>query len=74
MPLGPARLLPPGALGGALPPDVVLGDDASDDGGPRRTATFNVSAVSNYAVKIVGGANSAAEPFHVAEMIEYANT
>jgi hypothetical protein len=52
----------------------VVQSQTLPDGTIRRTATFNVSAVSNYAVKIVGGANSAAEPFHVAEMIEFAQT
>jgi len=66
-------LLTGATLATAKAADVVQ-SQTLPDGTIRRTATFNVSAVSNYAVKIVGGANSAAEPFHVAEMIEFAQT
>ena len=44
--------------------DVIL-----PDGSLRRTAIFNVSAVSSYAVKIVGATTSAAALFHVGELI-----
>ncbi len=52
----------------------VVQNQTMPDGTIRRTAIFNLSAVSYYAVMIVGGTTSAAEPFHVAEMIEFAQT
>ncbi len=44
------------------------------DGSLRRTAIFNVSAVSKYAVKIVGATTSAAALFHVGELIEFSQS
>ena len=52
----------------------VVQSQTLPDGTIRRTATFSVSAVTNYAVRIVGATTAAAEPFHVAEMIEFAQT
>jgi hypothetical protein len=49
-------------------------DKIQSDGTVRRTCVFNVTSVSDYAVKIVGATVSAAETFHVAELIEFANT
>lgn len=49
-------------------------DLLQSDGTVRRTCVFNVTSVSDYAVKIVGATVSAAETFHVAELIEFANT
>lgn len=66
-------LLTGSTLATAKTADVVQ-SQTLPDGTIRRTAIFNLSAVSYYAVKIVGGTTSAAEPFHVAEMIEFAQT
>lgn len=66
-------LLTGSTLATAKAADVVE-DQTLPDGTIRRTAIFNVSAVSYYAVKIVGAATSAAEVFHVAELIEFAQT
>ncbi|WP_372675365.1 hypothetical protein [Aquicoccus sp.] len=66
-------LLTGAALDGAEAADVVE-DAILPDGTIRRTCTFNVTSVSDYAVKIVGGAVSAADLFLVSEMIEYAQT
>lgn len=66
-------LLTGATLATAKAADVVQSQTLAD-GTIRRTAIFTVSAVTYYAVKIVGGATSAAEPFHVAELIEYAQT
>ena len=52
----------------------VVEDRILPDGTTRRTSIFNVSAVSDYAVKIVGSTASAAVPFLVSELIEYAQT
>lgn len=57
-----------------------LGSESADsvssitlpDGTIRRTAVFNVTAVSNYSVVIDGAAASASELFHVAELVEWA--
>lgn len=49
--------------------DVVL-----PDGTVRRTSIFNVTSVSTYAVRIVGSTISAASTFHVAELIEFAQS
>ena len=64
-------LLTGATLAGTETADVVE-DKTLADGTIRRTATFNVTTISDYAVKIVGATNSAAKTFHVAEMIEYA--
>lgn len=66
-------LLTGSTLAGTEAADVVE-DKTLPDGTIRRTVIFNVTSVSYYAVKIVGATNSAAEPFHVAEMIEFAQT
>jgi len=49
--------------------DVVLAD-----GTIRRTSIFNVTSVSTYAIRIVGSTVSAASTFHVAELIEFAQS
>jgi hypothetical protein len=61
------------ALDGVEAADVVE-DVTLPNGTIRRTSTFNVTAVETYAVKIVGSTVSAARTFHVAELIEYAQT
>ncbi len=61
------------ALDGVETADVVE-DDVLPDGTIRRTSTFNVTSVSKYAVKIVGSTVSAASTFHVAELIEFAQS
>ncbi|MCI5078708.1 hypothetical protein [Oricola sp.] len=61
------------ALDGTEAADVVE-DVTLPDGTLRRTSVFNVTAVSDYAVKIVGSTVSAASVFHVSEMIEYAQS
>lgn len=61
------------ALDGTEAADVVE-DVTLPDGTIRRTSIFNVTAVSDYAVKIVGSTVNAASVFHVSEMIEYAQT
>lgn len=66
-------LLTGAALDGTETADVV--EDATlPDGTIRRTSIFNVTSVSDYAVKIVGSTVSAASPFIVSELIEYAQT
>jgi hypothetical protein len=60
-------------LSGTETADAVE-DQVQSDGTLRRTCVFNVTSVSDYAVKIVGSTTTAAETFHVAELIEYANT
>jgi hypothetical protein len=60
-------------LSGTETADAVE-DQVQSDGTLRRTCVFNVTSVSDYAVKIVGATTTAAETFHVAELIEYANT
>jgi hypothetical protein len=52
----------------------VVEDRVLADGTIRRTSIFNVTSVSNYAVKIVGSTVSAAVPFLVSELIEYAQS
>ena len=50
----------------------VVEDVTLLDGTIRRTVTINpAAAIDTYAIKIVGSATSAAELFHVAELIEY---
>jgi hypothetical protein len=61
------------ALAGTETADVVE-DVILPDGSLRRTAIFNVSAVSSYAVKIVGATTSAADLFHVGELIEFSQS
>ena len=61
------------ALAGTETADVVE-DVILPDGSLRRTAIFNVSAVSSYAVKIVGATTSAAALFHVGELIEFSQS
>lgn len=60
-------------LSGTEAADVVE-DKVQPDGTIRRTVVFNVTSVSDYAVKIVGSTVAAAETFHVAELIEFAQT
>lgn len=66
-------LLTGSTLATAKAADIVESQTLAD-GTIRRTAIFNVSAVTNYAVRIVGATTSAADPFHVAEMVEFAQT
>lgn len=66
-------LLTGSTLEGTEAADVVE-DQTLPDGTIRRTVIFNVTSVSHYAVKIVGSTTTAAETFHVAEMIEFAQT
>ena len=61
------------ALDGVEEADVVE-DAILPDGTTRRTSTFNVTAVSDYAVKVVGSTVSAANTFLVSELIEFAQT
>ncbi len=61
------------ALAGTETADVVE-DVTLPDGSLRRTAIFNVSAVSAYAVKIAGASTSAAALFHVGELIEFSQS
>jgi hypothetical protein len=60
-------------LDGVEAADVVE-DMVLPDGSVRRTSIFNVTSVSTYAVKIVGSTVSAAVPFLVGELIEYAQS
>lgn len=64
-------LLTGATLAGTEAADVVE-DVTLFDGTVRRTATFNIASETDYAVKIVGATVSAANTFHVAEMVEYA--
>lgn len=66
-------LLTGATLAGTETADVVE-DDVLPDGTIRRTSIFNVTSVSQYAVKIVGSTVSAANTFHVAELIEFAQS
>jgi hypothetical protein len=66
-------LLTGAALEGSEAADVVE-DVILADGTTRRTSIFNVPSVSDYAVKIVGSTVSAALPFLVGELIEYAQS
>jgi len=50
----------------------VVEDTVLPDGTIRRTSIFNISASDLYAIKIVGATISAAVPFLVSELIEYA--
>jgi len=52
----------------------VVEDRVLADGSIRRASIFNVAAVSDYKVKIEGSTVSAAVPFLVSELIEYAQT
>ena len=61
------------ALAGSETADVIE-DVVLPDGSLRRTAIFNVSAVSTYAVKIVGATTSAADVFLVGELIEFSQS
>lgn len=56
--------------GGEEAADVVADKVITD--GLRRTATFNVTAITGYKVKVVGTTNSAASTFHVAQRVDYA--
>lgn len=61
------------ALDGTEAADSV--EDATlANGGIRRTATFNVTSVSDYAVRIEGTTTNALDNFLVSEMIDYAQT
>ena len=66
-------LLTGGTLAGTETADAVE-DQLQADGTLRRTSVFNMTSQIAYAVKIIGATTTAAETFHVAEMIEYANT
>ncbi|WP_412506656.1 hypothetical protein [Roseovarius sp. SYSU LYC5161] len=66
-------LLTGAALDGTEDADVVE-DRVLADGTIRRTSIFNVTSVSTYAVKIVGATVSAAVPFLVSELMEYAQS
>jgi hypothetical protein len=66
-------LLTGAALDGSAAADVVE-DVVLADGTLRRTSIFNVTSVSDYAIRIVGSTVSAAVPFLVSELIEYAQT
>ncbi|MDN2582971.1 hypothetical protein [Aquibium sp. ELW1220] len=61
------------ALDGTETADVIE-DVVLVDGTVRRTSIFNVTSVTTYAVKIVGSTVSAASTFHVAELIEFAQS
>lgn len=63
-------LLTGSGLSGTETADVIE-DVTLADGTIRRTAIFNVTSVSTYAVKIVGATTSAASVFHVGELIEF---
>lgn len=52
----------------------VVEDVIMPDGTVRRTSIFNVTAVSNYRVKVSGSTVSAADVFLVSEMIQYAQS
>jgi hypothetical protein len=64
-------LLTGAALDGTEAADVVE-DVILADGTIRRTSVFNVTSVSDYAVKIEGSTVSASNLFLVGELIEYA--
>lgn len=66
-------LLTGSTLAGTETADAVE-DQVQSDGTLRRTCVFNMTSQTAYAVKIVGATTTAAETFHVAELIEYANT
>lgn len=66
-------LLTGSTLAGTETADAVE-DQVQSDGTLRRTCVFNMTSQTDYAVKIVGSTTAAAETFHVAELIEYANT
>ena len=66
-------LLTGSTLAGTETADVVE-DQIQSDGTLRRTCVFNMTSQTQYAVKITGATTTAAETFHVAEMVEYANT
>ena len=66
-------LLTGSTLAGTETADVVE-DQIQSDGTLRRTCVFNMTSQTQYAVRIAGATTMAAETFHVAEMIEYANT
>jgi hypothetical protein len=60
-------------LSGSETADVVE-DVLLANGAIRRTSVFNLTAVSTYAVRIVGSTTGAAEQFLVAELIEFAQS
>lgn len=60
-------------LSGTETADIVE-DVTLPDGSIRRTAIFNVTSISDYAVKIVGSTASAADLFHVGELIEFSQS
>ncbi len=61
------------ALDGTEAADTVT-DVTLADGTIRRTVDFTGLSVDDYAVKIVGSTVSAADLFHVSELVEYAQT
>ncbi len=63
-----------GAAFDAIESADVVEDVVMPDGTTRRTSTFNVTSVSDYRVKIVGGTVSAASLFLVGELVEYAQS
>ncbi|SDB57560.1 hypothetical protein [Bauldia litoralis] len=60
-------------LSGSETADVIE-DVTLPDGSIRRTSVFNVTAVSFYAVSIVGSTTSAAGLFHIGELIEFSQS
>lgn len=52
----------------------VVQDEPLPDGTIRRTSTFNIASASRYEVRIVGSTVSAANTFHIAELIEFAQS
>lgn len=52
----------------------VVKDEVLRDGTVRRTSTFNIPTTSKYAVRIVGSTISAANTFHVSELIEFSQS
>lgn len=60
-------------LSGTQTADVVE-DAVLPTGAVRRTTTFNVTAITDYAVRIEGATASAADQFLVAELIEYSQS
>jgi len=65
-------------LTGAAQDGTEAADTVEDatlaDGTIRRTATFNVTGIEDYTVKIVGSTVSALDTFLVAELIDFAQT
>lgn len=52
----------------------VVSDFTLPDGSIMRTLTFNIAAAAKYFIKSQMSVASIDQPFHVAEMVEYANT